>query len=281
MARRSIRFAQNFLSDPRLAASIVAQARLSTKDVVYEIGPGTGILTQALARVCARVVAVEIDRRLFERLQARFANTPNVELHCGDFLRHRIRQRPYKVVASLPYNCTARLLRKLLGGGAPPEEAHLVVQEDAARKVAGTPRERQASVLLKPWFELAIVRRFRRRDFVPVPAVDSVLLRVTRRRRPLVDSAHAEFYRAFVRHGFGRWRANLRQNLREVFTPTQWKRLARDLGFPVRAQPTDLHFGQWLGLFEFLTVSAGPLCEPCHCGGRRRHPGHRRAARGR
>ena len=89
MARRSIRFAQNFLSDPRLAASIVDQARLNTKDVVYEIGPGTGILTQALARACARVVAVEIDRELFERLHARFANAANVELHCGDFLRHR------------------------------------------------------------------------------------------------------------------------------------------------------------------------------------------------
>ena len=279
MVRRRIRLAQNFFRDPRLVASIVAQARFDRRDVVYEIGPGEGIITRALARVCGRVVAVEIDRELFARLRARFRDVRNVELHNEDFLGYRIRDRPYKIFSAIPYNRTAGIMRKLLRAEASPTEAYLVMQKDAAEKFAGTPRERQASLLIKPWFSLAIVRRFQRTDFEPVPGVDSVLLRIRRRDRPLVSSGDPRLYRAFVRYGFSRWRANLRQNFKEVFTATQWKRLARNLGFHIRAQPSDLRFEQWLGIFEFflggiarsqITVPAGLLCRPGRSGPRRR-----------
>jgi len=252
MVRRSIRLAQNFLHSPRLAAAIVAQAQLSKKDIVYETGPGEGILTRELAKACGRVVAVEIDRQLFGRLTARFRHLPHVELHHGDFLKFAIRHARYKVVADIPYNRTAAILHKLLRGGNPPAEAHLVVQKEAGEKYAGVGRERQCSLLLKPWFALAVVRHLRRSDFRPVPGVDSVLLRIGRRGPPLVAAPHAELYRRLVTLGFSGSRANLRQSLKRVFTPTQWRRLARDLGFGVRARPGELRFEQWLGLFEFL-----------------------------
>ena len=86
-------------------------------------------------------------------------------------------------------------------------------------------------------------------------AVDSVLLRIRRRSRPLVPQEHALLYRQFVSSGFGRARTNLRQGLKRVFTPRQWKRLAGDLDFEVRARPTDLGFEQWLGLFDFLVAA--------------------------
>src|SRR5438045_1287215 len=67
--RPSIRFAQNFLRDPNLVAQIVSQAGLDENDVVYEIGPGQGIITRQLAEVCAKVIAIEVDRQLFEKLK--------------------------------------------------------------------------------------------------------------------------------------------------------------------------------------------------------------------
>jgi 23S rRNA (adenine-N6)-dimethyltransferase len=269
MSRRSIRLAQNFLTNRRLAASIVAQARLDQSDVVYEIGPGGGLLTRELARAAGHVVALEIDPTLCARLRARLRDLDNVELHCRDFLRHRIRARRYKVVASIPYNRTAAILRKLLERPDPPDAAWLIVQREAARRYAGVPRERQCSLLLKPWFALGIVRRLPRTDFHPMPSVDSVLLRIVRRAEPLVSRRDATSYRQFVRLGFGP-RGTLRRNLRGVFTPRQWHRLARDLVFAPRASPTELTFAQWLGLFEFLAERGrrrrAPLDSPAGMG---------------
>jgi len=262
MARKSIRWGQNFLKDPRLAASIVAQAGLDQRDVVYEISPGKGTITRELAKVCARVIAIEVDAELFARLRGDLRDVPNVELHHENFLGHRIRAKAYKVFSSVPYNRTADMVRKLLQAEPPLTEAHLLMQKEAAEKFAGAPRESQCSVLTKPWFSLDIVRRLKRTDFHPPPGVDSVLLRIERRHQPLVSAENARLYRQFVRYGFGRWRANLKQNFQRVFTYTQWKRLARDLGFHVKAKPTDLTFRQWLGLFEFFLARGrtSPAC---------------------
>jgi len=252
MSHKSIQLAQNCFRSPRLVASMVADAGFGRKDVVYEIGPGRGIITRELARVCGKVIAVEIDPALVAQLRARFQGVNNVVVCHANFLNYEIRRKDYAVFANIPYNRTARIMKMLLQRRNPPREAWLVMQKEAARKFSGTPRESEWSVLAKPWFSMEIVRHFRRTDFDPVPGVDSVLLRVSRRDQPLVSPRHARLYEQFVRYGFGRWRANLRQNFKEVFTHRQWKRLAKDGGFPVNALPTDLSFEQWLAIFRFF-----------------------------
>lgn len=252
MARKRIRLAQNFLKSREVVASIVSQACLDRRDVVYEIGPGRGAITRELARVCSRVVAIEVDPDLCARLRARFRGMPNVEIVEADFLGYRVRERRYKIVSNIPFNATAGILRAILHGRRPPAEAYLIVQREAAHKYAGIPRSTQCSVLARPWFDLRVIRSFRRSDFEPEPAVDSVLLRIARRDRPLVRPEEEDLYGRFVRYGFNRWRRNLRQNLKRVFTHTQWKRLATELGFERGARPGDLTFGQWLGIFQFF-----------------------------
>jgi 23S rRNA (adenine-N6)-dimethyltransferase len=83
-----------------------------------------------------------------------------------------------------------------------------------------------------------------------MPNVDSVLLSIRRRSRPLIETEDADPYREFVHYGFGRWKPNLRLAFKKVFTYKQWKRLARDLDFPSNATPTELSFEQWLGLYQ-------------------------------
>jgi 16S rRNA A1518/A1519 N6-dimethyltransferase RsmA/KsgA/DIM1 with predicted DNA glycosylase/AP lyase activity len=80
--------------------------------------------------------------------------------------------------------------------------------------------------------------------------VDSVLLRIEKRPLPLVQKEEISLYRSFVRYGFGRWRHSLKLIFKPVFTYPQWRRLSKDLYFPLDATPSQLTFPQWLGLFE-------------------------------
>jgi len=83
-----------------------------------------------------------------------------------------------------------------------------------------------------------------------MPAVDSVLLSIKRRTRPPIEMHEVASYRDFVHYGFARWKSNLRLAFKNVFSYNQWKRLARDLQFPLNATPTELSFEQWLGLYR-------------------------------
>ncbi len=251
--RKSIRYNQNFFKDADLVTAVVRQANFTPSDTVYEIGPGMGIITRELAKTAGEVIAVELDRRLFLRLENEFAGNPRVRLINADFLTYRISDQSYKVFSNIPFNLTADIVRKLLADQK-LAEAYLVVQKEAAEKFIGVPKETQFSILNKPWFELAILRRFRREDFVPQPSVDTVLLKIVRRPEALVDQKSKDDYFWFVQLGFNRWRANLGKNLKEIFTYNQWRRLASDLKFKIKAQPSDLTFAQWLGIFKFYLM---------------------------
>lgn len=242
--------AQNFLKSSKLVRSLLGASSIAPSDIVYEIGPGRGIITAELAPIARKVIAIEKDFLLAGRLRRRFQDVENVEIIADDFLRYCVHHREYKIFANIPYNLTADILRKILYTPPFPVEAYLVMQKEAAQKFSGSPCETQFSILAKPMFELQIIRELRRTDFEPVPHVDSVLLRIERRSLPLLRKDEISLYRSFVRYGFGRWKRNLKLIFAPVFTYPQWKRLSKDLHFPLDATPSQLNFAQWLGLFE-------------------------------
>lgn len=249
--RRSVRFSQNYLRDANLVRRLVLQAGIKESDIVYEIGPGRGIITAELAQIC-RVIAIEVDRANASLLSRRFAGCSGVDIVVGDALAFSFPEEPYKVFANIPFNLTAEIIRKLFYGGASPESAHLIVQQGAAEKYAGARQETQASLLLKPWYDSSIIHYFRSEDFIPSPSVGVALVSFQQRSHALVDEDAAELYRQFVAYGFGRQRANLGKSFKTVFSHLQWKYLAIDLRFDVHAQPRDLSYVQWLGVFSFF-----------------------------
>lgn len=84
--RKRIAYSQNFLWNKGLVAALVSNSSLKEDDIVYEIGAGQGIITEALVKRCKKVVAFEIDENLYRKLNERFKNMPNVEFRLGDFL---------------------------------------------------------------------------------------------------------------------------------------------------------------------------------------------------
>ena len=255
-ARRRPDLSQHFLKGRTLASSLVEQAAISRNDLVVEIGPGRGALTRVLAKRCRRLVAVELDGRLLAGLRPVFQADPHVELVHGDFLSYDLPAGRYKAFGNIPYSRTAAVVRRLVNSEVPPDDAYLILQREAAERFAGTPlaAETLVSLLLKPWWQIEIVRRLRRADFDPPPAVDSVLLWLAKRTRPLVSHAEGRAYREFVSTSFGRRGNTVKRCLTEVFTGLQIARLAVDLRFRQGDPPSSLSFEQWLGLFRFLRL---------------------------
>jgi 23S rRNA (adenine-N6)-dimethyltransferase len=259
--RRSL--GQNFLTSPHLVRELVRHSSIGTNDIVVEIGPGRGIITAELARRAKAVVAIEKDAALVTRLRERFRNSGNVTIVQGDILQVwdenkcpyapgslHIGSTTYKIFASIPYNITAPIVRKILYDRCRPAEAYLILQKEPARKFAGIPRETLASILAKPFCEIDIIRHLKRTDFEPVPEVDSVLLRIFRRRLPLVQKEEVDAYRNFVEFGFKSWKKNLRLAYKNAFGYKRWKRVSRQIHLPLNATPTELTFEQWLALFR-------------------------------
>ena len=131
-------------------------------------------------------------------------------------------------------------------------DACLAMQREAAEALLGVPRESLRSLLLKPWFDVEVAHRFRRSDFVPVPRVDVVMLRLRKRGPPLVSSRETRCFRDFAVYVFTAWRPTLCATLTSLFTRQQLRHLRHDLSFDLDVTPTSIPFGQWLTLFEYF-----------------------------
>jgi 23S rRNA (adenine-N6)-dimethyltransferase len=249
-SKQPILLAQYFLRSSKLVHSLLDTSSIESCDIVYEIGPGRGIITVELAQIARKVIAIEKDPNLARQLCKRFQGVDNVQIIASDFLQYQIHDREYKIFANIPYNITTDLVRKILYTSPVPSAAYLVMQKEAAEKFSGNPSETQFSILAKPLFDIQIIRELRRTDFEPVPNVDSALLRIKKRRSSLIREEDAFLYQSFVRYGFGRWRNSLKLIFKPIFTYGQWKHLSKDLHFPLNAIPSKLTFEQWLGLFE-------------------------------
>jgi 23S rRNA (adenine-N6)-dimethyltransferase len=249
---QSVLYSQNFLKDPCLVASLLHRLDIGSDDVVYEIGPGKGIITEQLALRYKQVVAIEKDPRLSALLLQKFADRPNVTIHSGDFLHYSLPRKPYKVFANIPFNITTAIVTRLTAAEYPPEDAYLTMQKEAAEMFLGKPHELLRTILLKPWFEMEIIHRFKRQDFIPAPRVDVVMLRLRKRGPPLVHSADRQYFRDFVVHIFTNRQPKLGTTLKSIFTRQQLKYVKRELGFDLDVTPTSIPFEQWLNLFGYF-----------------------------
>jgi len=254
--KKKLENSQNFLYNDKLVGQLIEKSNIQKEDTVIEIGPGKGIITKQLAKKCSKVCAIEYDPYLYKKLNKMFYNIENVEIRHGDFLEFRLpEKRKYKVFSSIPYNITAAILSKLTSSSNPPEEAYLIIQEEAARKYAGNPynKESMRSLLLKPYFDLEIIYKLKPTDFKPIPSVNSVLLHISKRKKALINKNQADLYRDFIAYIFKR-SGNMRERCKYIFSPKQLKRLSKEVGFSMTDCPAYITFQQWLKVFQYYII---------------------------
>jgi len=171
---------QNFLADPEVLDGIVAEADPAPGQRVLEIGPGLGLLTDALLEAGADVTAVELDAGLAAFLRERFDGVERLRLIEGDALDQdlvRLVEPPYDVVANLPYHITSPILHALLGTPPRPERLVLMVQREVAERIAAPPGKMSyLSVFVQYHAKVRVAFDVPPTAFEPEPAVESAVI---------------------------------------------------------------------------------------------------------
>jgi 16S rRNA (adenine1518-N6/adenine1519-N6)-dimethyltransferase len=254
--RPSRALGQNFLADPNTASRIARLAEVGGGDRVVEIGPGLGSLTLALAATGASVLAIELDRRLVPVLRSVVAGAPNVTVEQGDALEvdlaGRLTDGEWSCVSNLPYNIATPVVVRLLDDVPQVTRMLVMVQREVGERLAAPPGTRVAgavSVRIAWHAEARIVGAVPASVFVPRPRVESVLVRLDRRRSAPVDVSSPTRMFELVRAGFAQRRKTLRRSLRPLLGDRAGEVLAA-AGIDPDARAESLDLAAWAALSE-------------------------------
>jgi 16S rRNA (adenine1518-N6/adenine1519-N6)-dimethyltransferase len=254
IARKSL--GQHWLQDPESLEAICDAAELQPDDTVLEIGPGLGSLTRLLVERAGQVIAVELDEKLASELPAR-VKAENLKIMSQDILDFDFAGLPagYKVAANIPYYLTGKLLRRLSETPNPPVLAVLLLQKEVAERVAATsPRMSIISVTAQFYWQVDPGRIVPATLFAPRPKVDSQILTLRRRLKPLfVDVDPKEFFR-LVKAGFAQPRKTLLNNLGAGLrcSRDEAQSICDRASIDSRRRPQTLDLKDWYSLYRSL-----------------------------
>ena len=222
-------FGQNFLTDTNILQKIVDTAEIDKNVNVIEIGPGIGALTEFLAENAAEVMAFEIDERLVPILEDTLRDHDNVKVINEDVLKADLQTRvkefespnlPIKVVANLPYYITTPILMHLIESKIPFAEFVVMMQKEVADRISAEPNTKaygSLSIAVQYYMTAKVAFVVPRTVFVPAPNVDSAILKMTRRKQPLVEVKDEDFFFRVSKASFVHRRKTLWNNLTSHF----------------------------------------------------------------
>lgn len=258
---------QNFLKSEKIAREIVEAGDVGAEDIILEVGPGRGILTEELLKKAKKVIAVEKDKRLAEFLKTNFAKeirSGKLEIVSGDILKfnpggYSLAASGYKIIANIPYYITSRFLRTFLESDIQPSWIVIMTQKEVAERiVAKNKKESLLSVSVKAYGKPEIVKKVPAGCFYPKPKVDSAIIKISNISKdffnlPLPDIACREgaeknFFET-VKTGFSHKRKMLINNLKvnqEVF---------KSCGINNKARAENISLEQWKCLSANVKVS--------------------------
>ncbi|PZN12915.1 MAG: 16S rRNA (adenine(1518)-N(6)/adenine(1519)-N(6))-dimethyltransferase RsmA [Bacillota bacterium] len=274
--RPSRRLGQNFLADGAWAERIVAALDPGPGDVVLEVGPGLGALTERLVSRAGRVVAIEIDRRLATALRERLGGAANLEIVEGDVLAVDLAgivagpgtggvpgaARRVKLVSNLPYAITSPFLARWLASSLAWERAVLMLQAEVVDRLTAGPGSKDYGALTLFVQYHARVERLGTVPagaFWPRPEVDSAVVRLWPRAEPPVQLADPERFFALVRAAFGRRRKGLPNALAALpgVSPEVARNVCARAGLAPSLRPENLTLEDFARVANLLFSSAG------------------------
>ncbi len=255
---------QHFMVSPRGLKAILEALNPQPQDVVVEVGAGTGFLTIPLAARVAKVIAVEIDRRLAETLREICAGFPNVTVVEGDILdfppavlleRGGCAGKPYKLAGNLPYYVTSAILRHFLENTPRPSLAVVTVQKEVAQRILAPPGEMSLlSVSVRVYSRPELVTYLPPGAFFPPPEVDSAVLKLEMLPEPLISGEEESSFFTLVRAGFSGKRKTLRNALQKSLSLArdEAERLLLEAGISPERRAETLSVEEWLRLWEMF-----------------------------
>ncbi|HEV8051918.1 MAG TPA: 16S rRNA (adenine(1518)-N(6)/adenine(1519)-N(6))-dimethyltransferase RsmA [Parachlamydiaceae bacterium] len=253
---------QNFLIDGNILRKIVSAANVTPGDIVMEVGPGPGSLTEELLNSGAKVIAVEKDDVFAKALERLKSEENKLEVHCDDILTFPVEQalKPYleqgkkaKVIANLPYHLTTPIIAQFI------EQRHLfstlvfMVQDEVARRFVAKPKTKDYgsfTIFLNFYTQPTYAFTVSRQCFYPSPKVDSAVVVLELRKPPHVSNEEAFF--VLTRTSFKQRRKMMRSSMRDIYAPALMEASLAQIGQNPLARPEELSLDDFIKLFEIL-----------------------------
>jgi len=250
---------QNFLADKKVLKKIIDKSEITEDDIVLEIGPGQGALTNELLKVARKVIAVEKDKRLFEYLKKKFEGAKNLELVNEDILEYlKILDIKdigcYKIIGNIPYYLTSHLIRKIFELENKPTEIILMVQKEVAERMVAKAGEMSLlAISVQLFSEPEILFDVSRNSFWPKPKVDSAVIRLKVYKVIKYDIDEDEFFE-IVKTGFSSKRKLLVNNLSDKLKIPKEKiyNVFKEIGLDKKGRAQDLSINEWVRILKLL-----------------------------
>lgn len=217
---------QNFLTDKNIIDKIIEGASITDQDLVIEIGPGMGVITEELLKRAKKVVAIEIDSRLVPILNCVFKDYENLEIINQDVLKTSLREiinkqgrenyKAVKIVGNLPYYITTPIIMKILEEDLDIESVTIMMQKEVADRIKAKPGTKDygaITVMVNYFAHVELVTQVSKEVFYPPPKVDSSVLRLEIYKDKPVETVDREMFFRVIKAGFSMRRKTLLNSL--------------------------------------------------------------------
>lgn len=233
---------QNFLRNHKVIEKFVEQIDITSGDLIYEIGPGEGVITKEIlnSKEIFRLKSIDIDERSIEILMQ--VSDERFEILHKDILKFLpdISEENYKVVGAIPYNITSPIIHRIIEKENLPKKIVLIVQEEVARKVVGVEKNSYFSFYVGNFYDMKYIQKISRNDFYPIPNVDSGLIVFNRKEN--LNKIDKVKYSNFLHKLF----RSPRKKINKVFK----KEMLEELNISPDLRPEDLNKEQVMKIFE-------------------------------
>ena len=256
VARKSL--GQNFLVDSRVLDKILESAELKDSDRVVEVGAGPGILSRGLAGLVGELISLEIDKNMILPWHDTMRNFTNAKIIYQDVLRYLPVDKPYKLVANIPYYITSPILKHFLRKQSirRPELIILMIQKEVAERICDKKKPTLLSWEIRVFGSPEIVCHVPPASFYPSPRVDSAVIRIRLFDKPLLEEKMPDEFFQLLEISYKQPRKTLMNNL---LSSRRWPkdlilRMFEKSGIDEKARPHQLDFDDWRKLYALLIV---------------------------
>lgn len=269
------RYGQNFVIDERLVDTLLDAADVTMSDLIVEIGPGIGTLTEHLLKTGADVISVEIDKRLAELITHHFQDKLNFTLLQGDFIRSTTQsaliehtaghENAIKIVANVPYYITTPIITTVLQSSVPYECIVMTIQHEVAERLAAEPGSKTygaITVFTRFYADCEIIDTFAPQSFFPSPKVHSSIIRITPYKQSPYQCEYPLFFHGVVKQCFNERRKMIKNNVmktlrayhcdQEYLNADFVTMLLNDVDIRPQSRPEELSVGQFLALTKAI-----------------------------
>jgi 16S rRNA (adenine1518-N6/adenine1519-N6)-dimethyltransferase len=249
---------QVFLKDKTIVKKIIQAGRIKTKNQILEIGPGKGILTQALVKTKANIIAVEKDPDLVKFLKNKFKNQLNLKIvqeDIRDFFKKNKDKKlktNYKAIGNIPYYLTSHLIQLLLESENQPQEIILMIQKEVAQRIISQPPKMNLlAASVQFYAKPEIICYVPKTAFSPKPKIDSAIIKIT----PIKTkrNINRKFFKT-IKAGFKQPRKLLINNLSDnlKIEKENIKKAYQSLNIPLKSRAQNLSINKWISLSLLL-----------------------------